>query len=332
MPRFVDRVVIHARAGNGGRGCASVHREKFKPLGGPDGGNGGNGGSIVFVVDPQVHTLLDFHFHPHVDAPSGKQGMGNNRDGAAGDDLELRVPDGTVVVDEDGRLLADLTGDGHPVRSRRRWSRRTRQRRAVVAGTQGARLRPARREGPGPRPHPRTQDRRRRRPGRLSVGGQVVAGVGDLGGQAEDRRLPVHHAGAQPRRGVGGGAHLHRRRRPRPDPRRVRAAVDSVWTSCATSSGARCWCTSSTAPRWNPAATRSPTSTRSRPNWPRTPRRCRATRHSATSPTGRARWCSTRSTCPTPASWPTSSATRWRSVTAGRSSRSRPSAGMACGR
>ncbi|MDP9164889.1 MAG: GTPase ObgE [Actinomycetota bacterium] len=112
MPRFVDRVVIHARAGNGGRGCASVHREKFKPLGGPDGGNGGNGGSIVFVVDPQVHTLLDFHFHPHVDAPSGKQGMGNNRDGANGDDLELHVPDGTVVIDEDGRLLADLTGAG----------------------------------------------------------------------------------------------------------------------------------------------------------------------------------------------------------------------------
>ena len=112
MARFVDRVVIHAHAGNGGRGCASVHREKFKPLGGPDGGNGGRGGSIVLVVDPQVHTLLDFHFHPHVDAPSGKQGMGNNRDGAFGDDLELRVPDGTVVLDENGRLLADLTGEG----------------------------------------------------------------------------------------------------------------------------------------------------------------------------------------------------------------------------
>jgi GTPase len=112
MPRFVDRVVIHARAGSGGHGCASVHREKFKPLGGPDGGNGGRGGSIVLVVDPQVHTLLDFHFHPHVDAPSGKQGMGNNRDGAAGSDLEVRVPDGTVVLDANGRLLADLVGAG----------------------------------------------------------------------------------------------------------------------------------------------------------------------------------------------------------------------------
>jgi len=112
MPRFVDRVVIHARAGNGGNGCASVHREKFKPLGGPDGGNGGRGGSIVLVVDPQVHTLLDFHFHPHVVAPSGKQGMGGNRDGAAGADLEVKVPDGTVVLDENGRLLADLVGAG----------------------------------------------------------------------------------------------------------------------------------------------------------------------------------------------------------------------------
>jgi GTP-binding protein len=112
MPRFVDRVVIYARAGNGGNGCASVHREKFKPLGGPDGGNGGRGGSIVLVVDPQVHTLLDFHFHPHVVAPSGKQGMGSDRDGAAGADLEVRVPDGTMVLDDRGRLLADLVGAG----------------------------------------------------------------------------------------------------------------------------------------------------------------------------------------------------------------------------
>jgi len=112
LARFVDRVVIHTRAGDGGNGCSSVHREKFKPLGGPDGGNGGRGGSVVLVVDPQVHTLLDFHFHPHVVAPSGKQGAGGNRDGAAGADLDVRVPDGTVVVDEQGRLLADLVGAG----------------------------------------------------------------------------------------------------------------------------------------------------------------------------------------------------------------------------
>src|SRR3954453_17560301 len=112
MPRFVDRVVIHARAGNGGNGCASVHKEKFKPLGGPDGGNGGRGGSIVLVVDPGVHTLLDFHHRPHAVAKNGTQGMGSFQAGANADDLELRVPDGTVVFTEDGKILADLVGPG----------------------------------------------------------------------------------------------------------------------------------------------------------------------------------------------------------------------------
>ena len=224
MPRFVDRVVIHARAGNGGNGCASVHREKFKPLGGPDGGNGGRGGSVVLVVDPQVHTLLDFHFHPHVVAPSGKQGAGSNRDGAAGGDLEVKVPDGTVVLDEKGRLLADLVGAGTRFEAAAGGRGGLGQRRTGLAGPQGPRLRAARREGPGPRSHARAQDRRRRRPHRIPVGGQVVAGVGDLGGQAEDRRLPVHHAGAQPWRGVGGRAHIHRRRRARADSRCLRGA------------------------------------------------------------------------------------------------------------
>ena len=112
MSRFVDRVVIHVAAGDGGNGCASVHREKFKPLGGPDGGDGGRGGDVVLVVDQNVHTLLDFHFRPHARAANGKQGQGSDRDGAAGGDLELHVPDGTVVLGEDGEMLADLTGAG----------------------------------------------------------------------------------------------------------------------------------------------------------------------------------------------------------------------------
>jgi GTP-binding protein len=109
---FIDRVVLHVAAGNGGHGVASIHREKFKPLGGPDGGNGGRGGDVVLVVDGNVHTLLDFHHHPHQHAGNGKQGAGSNRNGADGGDLELRVPDGTVVVDGDGEVLADLTGLG----------------------------------------------------------------------------------------------------------------------------------------------------------------------------------------------------------------------------
>src|SRR3954447_23947386 len=101
---FVDRAVLHVAGGNGGHGCASVHREKFKPLGGPDGGNGGKGGDVVLIVDPNVHTLLDFHFHPHAKATNGRPGQGSNRYGANGTDLELRVPDGTVVQTADGEV------------------------------------------------------------------------------------------------------------------------------------------------------------------------------------------------------------------------------------
>jgi GTP-binding protein len=112
MTTFVDRVELHVAAGNGGHGCASVHREKFKPLGGPDGGNGGRGGSVTLVVDPQVTTLLDFHHHPHRKAGNGKPGAGGNRTGAEGEDLVLPVPDGTVVMDKRGHVLADLIGNG----------------------------------------------------------------------------------------------------------------------------------------------------------------------------------------------------------------------------
>jgi Predicted GTPase len=112
MSTFVDRAVVHARAGDGGNGCASVHREKFKPLGGPDGGNGGRGGDIIAVVDPSVTTLLDFHRHPHRKAANGRPGQGSNRNGAEADDVILRVPSGTVVSTVDGEVLQDLVGDG----------------------------------------------------------------------------------------------------------------------------------------------------------------------------------------------------------------------------
>ncbi|GHJ52093.1 GTPase ObgE [Micromonospora chersina] len=112
MTTFVDRVVLHMQAGDGGHGCVSIHREKFKPFGGPDGGNGGHGGSVSLVVDPQVTTLLDFHFRPHMKAENGKGGAGSNRDGANGHDLVIKVPNGTVVQTLDGEVLADLVGAG----------------------------------------------------------------------------------------------------------------------------------------------------------------------------------------------------------------------------
>ncbi|WP_405635126.1 GTPase ObgE [Streptomyces sp. NBC_01178] len=112
MTTFVDRVELHAAAGNGGHGCASVHREKFKPLGGPDGGNGGRGGDVILVVEQAVTTLLDYHHHPHRKATNGQPGAGDNRSGKDGQDLVLPVPDGTVVLDKAGNVLADLVGQG----------------------------------------------------------------------------------------------------------------------------------------------------------------------------------------------------------------------------
>lgn len=110
MASFVDRVVLHVAAGSGGHGVASVRREKFKPLGGPDGGNGGHGGSVIVTVDPQSTTLLDYHHSPHRKAANGKPGAGDERNGGDGADLVLPVPEGTVVKRVDGTVIADLVG------------------------------------------------------------------------------------------------------------------------------------------------------------------------------------------------------------------------------
>ena len=115
MTTFIDRVVLHLSAGHGGRGCVSVHREKFKPLGGPDGGNGGNGGDIVLVAEPRVTTLLDYHRRPHRTSESGSPGMGDNRHGASAATVELPVPVGTVVSSADGHQIADLNEPGMSV-------------------------------------------------------------------------------------------------------------------------------------------------------------------------------------------------------------------------
>lgn len=112
MATFVDSVTLHLRAGNGGNGCVSVRREKFKPLAGPDGGNGGDGGDITLVADPQVTTLLGYHRSPHRTSGNGGPGMGDMRSGYHGEALELPVPVGTVVTDPEGNELADLDEPG----------------------------------------------------------------------------------------------------------------------------------------------------------------------------------------------------------------------------
>jgi GTP-binding protein len=112
LTTFVDRVVLHVAGGDGGNGCSSIHREKYKPLGGPDGGNGGRGGDVVLVVDQNATTLLDYHHTPHRRAGAGAAGQGGNRSGAAGADVVLVVPDGTAVQTLDGQPVVDLVGAG----------------------------------------------------------------------------------------------------------------------------------------------------------------------------------------------------------------------------
>ncbi|MEV4667649.1 GTPase ObgE [Microbacterium sp. LWO12-1.2] len=112
MVSFVDTVTLHLRAGKGGNGCVSVHREKFKPLGGPDGGNGGDGGDVVLVADTQTGTLLSYHHSPHRSAGNGGPGMGDHRAGFMGETLELPVPVGTVVKSPDGKVLIDMIVPG----------------------------------------------------------------------------------------------------------------------------------------------------------------------------------------------------------------------------
>lgn len=112
MVTFVDEVRLHATAGDGGHGCASVHREKFKPLGGPDGGNGGKGGDVVLLADPQTTSLLEYHFSPQRRATNGAPGQGGHRNGANGQDVVLPVPVGTVVSRPDGTEWADLAVPG----------------------------------------------------------------------------------------------------------------------------------------------------------------------------------------------------------------------------
>jgi GTPase len=118
---FVDEVEIHVVAGHGGNGCLAFRREKFVPRGGPSGGDGGHGGSIVIVASPHTNTLINYRFHPEFTAERGQHGMGSNRTGHNGADLELAVPFGTLIyerTDDAGqpwRELADLAHEGQRV-------------------------------------------------------------------------------------------------------------------------------------------------------------------------------------------------------------------------
>lgn len=111
--KFVDEATIDIKAGDGGNGCVSFRREKFIPMGGPDGGDGGDGGSVYLVADANLNTLADFRYERRFAAGRGENGRGRNCTGKKGDDREIRVPVGTLVYAEDtGELLEDLVESG----------------------------------------------------------------------------------------------------------------------------------------------------------------------------------------------------------------------------
>jgi GTP-binding protein len=109
---FVDECNLNVRGGDGGAGVVSWRREPFVPKGGPDGGDGGDGGDVWLVADHNVASLLAFRDHPHRRAPSGTHGSGKQKHGSSGADVEVKVPEGTMVHGFDGGLLADLTRHG----------------------------------------------------------------------------------------------------------------------------------------------------------------------------------------------------------------------------
>ena len=114
--KFLDQAKIYVKSGDGGPGCISFRREKFIEHGGPDGGNGGRGGDIIFTAVKELNTLIDFRYTQHFRARPGEGGAGEMRFGADGDDLIVRVPVGTEILDEDQEtVLIDFTEPGQTV-------------------------------------------------------------------------------------------------------------------------------------------------------------------------------------------------------------------------
>ena len=195
---FLDEVDILVTAGRGGDGCVSFRREKFVPKGGPDGGDGGNGGSVYIVADQSLNTLQHLAGHHHWKADKGGHGSGKTRHGRSGEDLFIRVPVGTIIYDSmHGIVLKDLVEEGQKtcIAHGGHGGRKHRVQNVRPPGAQAGR---AGGTGPGTPAPSGAQAHRRRRPDRKTQRRQEHAHFAALGRPAEDRRLPVHHAGALP--------------------------------------------------------------------------------------------------------------------------------------
>ena len=115
--KFVDEATIHVQAGKGGNGALSFRREKYIEHGGPDGGDGGDGGSVFFIADNDLNTLVDYRYQRRYEAQNGEGGRGRNCTGAKGSDIELKVPVGTTIVDNDTEeVIGDLTHMGQRIK------------------------------------------------------------------------------------------------------------------------------------------------------------------------------------------------------------------------
>ena len=199
--KFLDQAKIYIRSGNGGAGCVSFRREKFIEFGGPDGGDGGRGGDVVAECVDGLNTLIDYRYQQHFKAKTGGHGMGKNRTGANGAGVVLKVPKGTQIFDEDNEtLLADLTDVGERV--------------VLAKGGNGgfgnahfksSTNRAPRHANPGLRRRgahhlAAPQADRRCRAGRPAQRRQVDLPRRGERGEAEDRRLSLHHAASAARR------------------------------------------------------------------------------------------------------------------------------------
>ncbi len=222
--KFVDEAFIDVAAGDGGNGCVSFRHEKYKEFGGPNGGDGGRGGHVFAVADSNLNTLVDFRFSRRHEAKRGQHGMGSDMFGAAGDDITLKMPVGTIISDaETGEVLYELLTPGEVI--------------TIAKGGDGGfgnmRFKSAINRAP-----------RQKTPGwpgekkNLKLELKVLADVGLLGmpnagkstldqrhlqRASAHRRLPVHHAAPEPGRGARrAGAELRGGRPARPDRRRLR--------------------------------------------------------------------------------------------------------------
>ena len=211
--KFLDQAKIYVKGGDGGNGAASFRREKFVEFGGPDGGDGGRGGDVMVEAVDGLNTLIDYRYRQHVKAQKGRPGAGSNRSGASGRTVELQVPVGTQIFEEDGEtLVADLTEVGARV--------------VLAAGGQGGQgntryksstNQAPRRADPG---SPRSgalgvaaaQTDRRRRTGGFAQRREVNVHRRRQRRTAKNRRLPVHHAAPESGRGSAGRRGIRPRR------------------------------------------------------------------------------------------------------------------------